>query len=74
MAAAAQQPTGQPSRSMRAGDIWAGPSRARWLVFQIGSDGMAHLRRVCTAQTRGRKYLCRSPLAPSTWILVERSD
>jgi hypothetical protein len=74
MAAAAQQPANRASRSMRAGDIWAGPSRARWLVFQISSDGMAHLRRVCTAQTKGRKYLCRPLLAPSTWMLVERSD
>lgn len=74
MAPTTQQPAALASRSMRAGDIWAGPSGARWLVFQVSSDGIAHLRRVCINQSKGRKYLSRPVLVRPTWTLLERGD
>jgi hypothetical protein len=67
----AEAPLTRTESTMRVGDVWAGPSGAKWLVISANS-GRAHLRRHEPRSTKGARFLERPTLAPSTWQRISR--
>jgi hypothetical protein len=61
------------NNTMRLGDIWAGPTGARWRVTHVAL-GRAYLVRHEARSTKGARRMDRPVLAPPAWELIKRGD